>query len=346
MLTHLLSYYRSHGQTRNQISVLLSTVFLAWLLAAPAWASTPPAGPLAGAPEHKGQPLAEVLNPDGTLKAGHNGSFDASGYWMLTAPNGKPVFRFTGTTGAGDENWQDGFNLPGTNGEVKAVVRSGSDFYIGGNFTTVGSIAANRIAKWNGTSWSSLGSGVDREVYALAVSGADVYAGGNFTTAGGVTATNIAKWNGTSWNAIGTGLHTVGGSPRNTVTSLASGSSGALYAGGSFTSVGDDSKMMSNFGIYRPQGVPTSTVAYRLSAQVKLYPNPASKIVFVVLPAEVRQMVHTVELVDAIGRVVQHQVLPNGAFPLQVSLQGVPPGVYSLRINTKQGTLSKRLVVE
>jgi len=37
---------------------------------------------------------------------------------------------------------------------------SGPALYAGGNFTIAGGVAANRVAKWNGSSWSSLGSGV------------------------------------------------------------------------------------------------------------------------------------------------------------------------------------------
>jgi len=36
---------------------------------------------------------------------------------------------------------------------------SGPALYAGGDFTTAGGVAANRIAKWNGSSWSQLGSG-------------------------------------------------------------------------------------------------------------------------------------------------------------------------------------------
>jgi hypothetical protein len=92
-------------------------------------------------------------------------------------------------------------------------------------------VSANRIAKWNGSAWSPLGTGMDRTVYALAVIGTDLYAGGDFTTAGGVNiGYGIAKWNGGAWSALGTGMD-------NAVVALAvSGTD--LYAGGGFTFAG------------------------------------------------------------------------------------------------------------
>ena len=85
------------------------------------------------------------------------------------------------------------------------------------------------IAKWNGSSWSTLGSG-NSPVVALAVSGSDVYAGGSFTMAGGVTVNRIAKWNGTGWAALGSGMN-------NWVYALAVSDSD-VYAGGAFTTAG------------------------------------------------------------------------------------------------------------
>ena len=86
---------------------------------------------------------------------------------------------------------------PGANNLVEAaVVDASGNLYIGGAFTVVGDIGAKFIAKWNGSSWSALGSGMNNWVYALAVSGSNLYAGGSFTTAGGSTAHGIAKWNG------------------------------------------------------------------------------------------------------------------------------------------------------
>ena len=47
------------------------------------------------------------------------------------------------------------------NDSVYALAVSGSDLYAGGEFTTAGGSAANYIAKWNGSSWSALGSGMN-----------------------------------------------------------------------------------------------------------------------------------------------------------------------------------------
>src|SRR5438876_486897 len=85
-----------------------------------------------------------------------------------------------------DANWMSMGGIPGANGPVYAtVVDDLGNLYIGGNFTIVGEVLANNIAKWNGTNWSALSFGVNGAVSALAVSGSDLYAGGRFTTAGG-----------------------------------------------------------------------------------------------------------------------------------------------------------------
>ena len=84
-----------------------------------------------------------------------------------------------------------------------------NDIYVSGTFTTAGLNPANYVAKWNGVSWSSLGSGFDGPVYAIELRNNDVIAGGLFTTAGGVAASNLAIWDGASWSAAGTGTNGV-----------------------------------------------------------------------------------------------------------------------------------------
>jgi hypothetical protein len=87
--------------------------------------------------------------------------------------------------------------LPGADWIVYTIAVDGSgNVYVGGEFTCIGTVAGNGIAKWDGSAWSALGSGMGGSfpyVLALAVSGTDLYAGGRFTTAGGVPANHIAK---------------------------------------------------------------------------------------------------------------------------------------------------------
>src|SRR6266498_4647364 len=88
------------------------------------------------------------------------------------------------------------------------AVSSIGDLYAVGSFINAdGYAAADFIAKWNGTSWSPLGTvPLNGSVLAIAISDTDeIYIGGGFTNAGGdPNADHIAKWNGQSWSALGT----------------------------------------------------------------------------------------------------------------------------------------------
>ena len=44
---------------------------------------------------------------------------------------------------------------------INVIKVSGFDIYAGGFFREIGGTSANSIAKWDGTSWSPLGSGLD-----------------------------------------------------------------------------------------------------------------------------------------------------------------------------------------
>ncbi|MBK7877656.1 MAG: hypothetical protein IPJ77_18365 [Planctomycetes bacterium] len=133
----------------------------------------------------------------------------------------------------------------GLTGDVRAIYSlavyddgTGPALYAGGRFALAGGQPANHIARWNGTSWSTLGSGTNDYVFDLCVyddgTGSALYAGGSFTTAGGQPLPNLARWNGTSWSPPGI-------APNGTVMGLGvvdEGSGAALYAGGLFTLAG------------------------------------------------------------------------------------------------------------
>lgn len=114
---------------------------------------------------------------------------------------------------------------------------AGPALYAGGNFTLAGGAPANYIARWNGASWSSLGSGANNVVTSLAVyddgSGPALFVGGAMTAAGGVPVSFLAKWNGSGWSAVP-------GAFSSNVDALMvfdDGNGLGLYVGGHFGSV-------------------------------------------------------------------------------------------------------------
>lgn len=97
-------------------------------------------------------------------------------------------------------------------GSVSALEVYNGDLIVGGSFLKAGGNSANNIARFNGTSWSQMGSGVTEgsyytAVYALAVYNNELIVGGHFSKAGGISANEIARWNGSSWLPFGNGMN-------------------------------------------------------------------------------------------------------------------------------------------
>lgn len=132
----------------------------------------------------------------------------------------------------------------GLNNDVRAIALGASNaIYVGGFFTqTCGNqtcnssnITVNRIAKWNGTTWSALGNGVNSDVYAVTTNGSNVYVAGNLSQICGNAACNSANttvnhvtaWNGSTWSTLANGVN-------YSAIALAATST-SLYTGGLFT---------------------------------------------------------------------------------------------------------------
>jgi hypothetical protein len=119
---------------------------------------------------------------------------------------------------------------------------SGEKLYAGGLFISVGGVATNSIAVWDGNAWAAVpggGTGEFEQVRAFEVYDSDgagalpaqLVVGGVFSSIGGIAASNSAALTGSTWSQFGGGAN--GG-----VLSLRV-HDGAIYAGGEFDSVGN-----------------------------------------------------------------------------------------------------------
>lgn len=155
--------------------LLRHLLVLCCLLAAPAFAQcTPQWSPIEGVPGVDGPVWATtVWDPDGAGPATAvfvvAGDFEVAGDTVAgNLAIYDPATSLWSTLGAGID------------GYVYALATSPSgELFVGGEFTSAGGVAAHRIARWAGGSFSGLGSGVHSTVRAIAVlPNGDVVAGG------------------------------------------------------------------------------------------------------------------------------------------------------------------------
>ena len=116
----------------------------------------------------------------------------------------------------------------------------GPALYVAGSFEVASRVVVHNIARWDGTTWSSVGDGTNGAISRLLVfddgsgGGPALFAGGGFTEAGHTQVNGLAKWNGTSWSAVGGGAPLMG-------IDLGDGNGPALYASGGFVVAPDSS---------------------------------------------------------------------------------------------------------
>jgi hypothetical protein len=134
---------------------------------------------------------------------------------------------------SGSGSFTSFMNLTGTDA-VSSIIRYGSKLIFAGKFTSIGGVAANNIAAFDGTSWSALGAGVSTGVGSMAVYGGKLYVAGGITTAGGTAVNKIACWNGTAWSAVGGG---VTGTSYNGIRDMKAIAAGLIVVG-DFTQMG------------------------------------------------------------------------------------------------------------
>jgi len=130
---------------------------------------------------------------------------------------------------------------PDANGVVNVLILNATNLYVAGQFTTLGGLPRNRVAKV-----SISGSGAvdplwdpnaNNNVLCMALDGLDLYLGGDFTTMGGVARNRVAKV-----SSSGSGiLDPVWDPNANSTVHCMEKSGSDLFVGGQFFSIGGNS---------------------------------------------------------------------------------------------------------
>jgi hypothetical protein len=182
--------------------------------------------------------------------AAYNGELYAAGAYM--SGGGAPAFfrimKWDGTNWAVLVTIAPIQTYDGALGNIYSMTVYNNELYVAGSFYMIDSIETYQIAKWNGVSWSAVGSGINPERYpfggdsdgaaysfvgSLAEFDGALYAGGHFDSCGMIETRNIAKWDGMTWSALGQGVN-------DHVYAIAPIDS-TLYVGGWFDAVNGNS---------------------------------------------------------------------------------------------------------
>jgi hypothetical protein len=137
------------------------------------------------------------------------GSFDSAG--GISVHN---IARWNGT------NWDsvgNGIHFSGTSCEsgVYSMIVFNGELYVGGDIDSAGGFAVNGVARWNGVTWDSLGSGVynvngdmlnNGTVKSFYIFDSLLYVGGSFNYAGNISLAHagdggtLSEWDGNAWH--------------------------------------------------------------------------------------------------------------------------------------------------
>lgn len=86
---------------------------------------------------------------------------------------------------------------------VNALAVYNGELIAGGQFGEAGGVPCAAIARWNGSQWQPLGTGLAGWAHALTVYNGELIVIGSFFSAGGnPAAQGLARWNGSNWQAF------------------------------------------------------------------------------------------------------------------------------------------------
>jgi len=197
------------------------------------------------------------------------------------------------------------------------------ELYAGGLFTTAGGNPALNIAKWNGSSWSALGPGLEGQVYDLISYNGNLYAGG----AGfwmGERNFYIAKWNGSSWSTTGLDV--------DDYVNKFYVFNNELYVGGAFLNAeGIPVKHVAKFSDIT--GIQKKT----FNNTINIYPNPTSGKFTVERKGELT-------ICNLLGEEILSKKLTSSKSEIDLSNQ--PKGIYIVKVRDNGNNYTIKILIK
>ncbi len=269
----------------------------------------------------------------------HNNELYMGGYFVVNNISFSQQYRIAklsgtswvnvGSKGVGDANAYWG---------VRAMSVYNGNVHASGYFAILddGTTQARHTAKWNGSSWSTLGSGANAGITATtstyvvntsAVYNNSLYEAGNFTGAGGTTADNIASWNGTSWSAAGSGVN-------GQVNAMAVYGGNLIVAGDFSTAGGNNVGKIAKWNT--TTGIADLNVAKASSVN---YPNPFNSSTTIVVSSEVQLSNAQLSVCDILGKeaAVMTNISDN---TIHFNRNDLRPGIYFYTVKENGGSVA------
>lgn len=172
---------------------------------------TPAANYIAGWDGSGWHNFAEGFNERVRALGTYQGQLIAAGLFTATQ-NGTPMAHIARWDGAAWRPLGAGVTDSSSTATIWCMTETPDGLYVGGSFNSIGGVAATNIARWDGSAWHAVGTGLDGEVDDLRIFQGELHAAGLFSHSGAIAIAGIARWNGSAWAGTGTAAGTTASS--------------------------------------------------------------------------------------------------------------------------------------
>lgn len=175
-------------------------------------------------------------------------------------------------------NQWSSFGMNGPKGDIFSVCKLDNILYLGGYFDSVntnsGPIYAKNLVRWDGTTWTSFGNGIDGHIHRMKTRDTNLLLVGSFEKIKNDSdfCKNIVRWDGSDWQFFGSGT--------NEFIRDIEFWGDSILVGGSFYFTGDT--LAEFIGLWYTEPDPNfsklqNDISMNESVIVKNYPNPGKE---------------------------------------------------------------------